>query len=190
MGDGAPKLPPAFTLCDDGACGEAKKRIVTIGEGAKQKNVPEVGCEKSEKCGSGGCYCQLFLRREGEKHKDDTWEMAPMDGEGFTHEREKHVYRCLCVKPVLPDGYTLFACGECKQEAIGEGGGRQIKCVGKCPGEANCHLFRIKLPEKDKDHKDPWEHVAEPGGLILPEKGYYYRCFCVKKEEKKDGEKK
>lgn len=140
----------------------------------------EQSCEKSDKCSKDGCYCQLFMRPQGDEHKDKEWEFVPVNPRGKAKKRSHHDYKCICVKPVLPKEYTLCGCLECVLSDSGEGDLLQYKCEGECPKGCACNLFRIKKPAKDSDHKEKWEHVEKPGKYHIPDKDYYYRCFCVK----------
>jgi hypothetical protein len=178
-------LPDAFSFCSE----EAKKCECKHTDKPGDKTRETITCEDSktpkDKCAKDGCYCELFRHATGDKHKNDKWQVAPpaqsKTGAGpfETEKNDKWTYECYCVKPVLPTGYTLCGCDTCDL-SLGKGVSLdQANCEGKCAGEGNCHMFRIKHPDKDSDGKEAWEHVTGPGRLAKYEKGYYYRCFCV-----------
>lgn len=186
MGDDI-KLPPSFTRCEKGKCPEKKHPE----KGGKEKGVDESlwQCEQGGKECSGPCYCQMFVRLKGADHAKDEWKAFPMDRHGIGTFYPNFDYECVCVKPVLPDGYVLCAGGSCEMESVGAEGLEEINCKkGKCgdDGKGECRMFKMKRPTLT-DPGGAWEVEREPG-KFTPDKKYYYRCFCttLKETEKKE----
>lgn len=159
----------AFDLCKDSTCDDPK-------EGVAEK----IECKPGDKCKGKGCYCQLFQRK---KKSDDPWDVTPTDG---AHEAKKHAdfeYTCLCVKPILPSGYTLCDTPLCKlTDSQTSGNPPDVECTGDCEKGCTCNLFRLHTKPKNPDKKAAatWEFVAKGGVKKQREGGYYYRCFCAK----------
>lgn len=152
----------AFTLCEDSSCDDPK-------EGVAEK----IECKQ-------GCYCQLFQRK---KKSDDPWDVTPTDGAHEAKKKDDFEYTCLCVKPILPSGYTLCNTPLCKlTDSQDAGGAAQVECTGDCAAGCNCTLFRLHTKPKNPDKKAAakWEFVAQSGSKQQREGGYYYRCFCAK----------
>jgi hypothetical protein len=181
MGDEKFLLPDAFSHCSD----EAKKCEVKrkdLADSTKEAINCQDAKDDKDKCGKGGCYCELFRRGKGAKHANDKWQLAPLsqdtkDKDAFVADKnDKFDFECLCVKPKLPSNYTLHGCKTC--DISFETG--DVSCDGTCEGVGRCHLFRIKRPDKDSKGAEEWEHVAWPGEKKKFDKAYYYHCFCVK----------
>jgi hypothetical protein len=173
--------PLAFEFCEGGTCGDAKPT-----DGDKH-----VICPPSDKCKTGGCYCQLFKRKKG-AGVDDPWEPAHVDNKGNTKYRPTALdYKCFCVKPILEHEvtiddqkytlrYQLCGTGACTMEYVTTQD--EIKCKGACEGDCKCTMFRLKIADKPTfdPSKEKWERVAKADKQIKPEGNFIYRCFCVK----------
>jgi len=165
----------AFKLCEDGTCDEPK-----------EKTGERLECKKTDKCKDKGCYCQLFQR--GKKAgADDPWDVTPIDGTDETTKKPDLDYKCICVRPILPEGYTLCDKPLCRLSEVDDPSTKPktatVECSGKCDDPCECNLFRLHVKPKDADKKAAakWDFVAKPGEKVDRKKDYYYRCFCSKK---------
>jgi len=161
----------AFKLCEDGSCDDPK-------EGVAEK----IECKQGEKCKGKGCYCQLFQRDKDAK-AEDPWDVTPTDGAHEAKKKKEFVYKCICVSPILPGGYTLCDTPLCKLSDSQTGGAApEVECTGECAAGCNCTLFRLHVKPKNPEKKAAatWEFVAKSGNKVKREGGYYYRCFCSK----------
>ena len=161
----------AFKLCEDGSCDDPK-------EGVAEK----IECKQGEKCKGKGCYCQLFQRDKDAK-AEDPWDVTPTDGAHEAKKKKDFVYKCICVSPILPGGYTLCDTPLCKLSDSQTGGSApEVECTGECAAGCNCTLFRLHVKPKNPEKKAAatWEFVAKSGNKVKREGGYYYRCFCSK----------
>ena len=176
--------PLAFEFCEGGTCSDPKPT-----DGDKHVICPA----DNDKCGKGGCYCQLFKRKKG-ADKDAPWEVAHVDNKGNTKYRPDALdYKCFCVKPILEHEatideqkytlrYQLCGSGACNMEYVTKQD--DIKCTGKCEGDCKCTMFRLQVaapkgtPFKPEDAK--WERAAKANKQVKPEGNYVYRCFCLK----------
>ena len=170
----------AFELCEGGTCGEPKV-----------DSEKKVFCKQSDDCSKGGCYCQLFRRKTGAA-EGDPWLVAPLDHNKETkHEPEKWDYKCLCVQPILEVTHTedgvdykarLELCagtGLCTLERTKSLPADDLQCTGDCSDKkCKCTLFR--MPTGGKPEEATWQLVAKGGKTVSHQKGYYYRCFCLK----------
>ena len=178
--------PLAFEFCEGGTCGDAQLT-------ADNKSV---SCRPSDKCGTGGCYCQLFKRAKG-SGDDVAWEVAHEDHAGKTKYRpDKLDYKCLCVKPILEgeltiDGakytlrYQLCGIGSCSKvdvEVLDPPKHHEIKCTGNCAGECKCTLFRLQVSGGGgfKPENAKWDLVAKADTQFNHDDRYIFRCFCLK----------
>ena len=161
----------AFKLCEDGTCDDPK-------EGAADA----IECKQGDKCKGKGCYCQLF-HREKDAKADDPWDVSPTDGAHQTKKKSEFDYKCICISPILPAGYTLCDVPLCKLTDSQAGGqAPDVKCTGDCADPCKCTLFRLHVKPKKPEKKAAatWEFVAKSGTKVKREGGYYYRCFCSK----------
>lgn len=161
----------AFKLCEDSSCADPKEGVADL-----------IECKPGDKCKGKGCYCQLFHRDKDAK-ADDPWDVTPTDGAHQTKKKSEWKYTCLCVKPILPSGYTLCDTPLCKlTDSQDAGGAAEIECTGDCAAGCSCNLFRLHVKPKNPDKKAAakWEFVAKSGSKEKREGGYYYRCFCTK----------
>jgi hypothetical protein len=164
----------AFKLCEDGTCDEPKP-----GQGHET-----LECKKTDKCKGGGCYCQLFERDHNAK-ENDPWDVTPLDGTNEAKKKGGLDYKCICVKPILPEGYTICDEPLCHLSEVPDAGSGKatVECTGTCADTCTCNLFRLHVKPKEAEKKAAakWEFVDGPNKKIERAKGYYYRCFCSKK---------
>ena len=172
----------AFELCEGGTCPDP-------GVSGDKKNV---FCKQGDECKKGGCYCQLF-HRAPDAGADEPWVVAALNGQHEAkHEPKKWSYKCICVRPILETthkegtfDYTVRyqiceeGTGGCTLDRVTGGAVDKLACTGKCGNElCKCTLFKLTMggdPAKAK-----WELAAAGGKQIDHQKGYYYRCFCLK----------
>lgn len=162
----------AFTLCEDGTCDDPKPGSAT----------ETLTCKAGDKCKGAGCYCQLFQRDKDAKD-DDPWDVTPVDGAGEGKKEGGVKHTCLCVKPILPTGYTLCDAPLCTlTDSQDLGHAPRVECTGSCADPCKCTLFRLHTKPKKPEKKAAatWEFVATSGTKVKREGGYYYRCFCTK----------
>jgi hypothetical protein len=156
----------AFKLCEKSSCDDPKESVGEV-----------IECKAGEKCKGKGCYCQLFPRKKG---SDDPWDVTPTNG---AHEGKKKAgleYTCLCVKPILPKGYTLCDTPLCNlTDSHTAGEAAQVECTGTCADECSCNLFRLYVKPKKAEKKADveWEFLAKSGTKKQRDGAYYYRCF-------------
>lgn len=163
----------AFKLCEDkdSGCADPKEGVADL-----------IECKPGDKCKGKGCYCQLFHRDKDAKD-DDPWDVTPTDGAHQTKKKSGFKYTCLCVKPILPSGYTLCDTPLCKLTDSQTGGDpAEVECTGDCAAGCTCNLFRLHVKPKNPGKKAAakWEFVDKAGQKHQREGGYYYRCFCTK----------
>lgn len=167
----------AFERCEGGACTDPKT-----------DSEKKVWCKQSDDCAKDGCYCQLFRRGKTAK-EDEPWLVAPLDhNKEAKHEPDKWDYKCICVRPILEITHTedgveyktrfqlCTGTGDCHLERSMMG---DMECTGDCADKkCKCTMFRLPTGGKPEDAR--WELVAKGGKSVKHEKGYYYRCFCLK----------
>ena len=148
----------------------------------KEGAADAIECKQGEKCKGKGCYCQLFQRDKNAK-AEDPWDVTPTDGAHEAKKKKEFDYKCICVQPILPEGYTICDTPLCKlTDSQTAGQGPEVECTGDCAGDCKCVLFRLHVKPKNPQKKAAatWEWVANSGQKKKKEGGYYYRCFCTK----------
>jgi hypothetical protein len=168
----------AFELCEAGTCG--KERVTSDNK---------VWCHLDDTCKKGGCYCQLF-RRAPTAAEDDPWLVAPVDHEHEAkYEPDTWKYKCLCVLPIFETTHTEDGVDYTVRLQVCETGGcaltrtkgppTTLVCSGDCAdAKCKCTLFKLNMGTKADEAK--WELVAKGGKTVNHQKGYYYRCYCLR----------
>ena len=196
MGDNVVDLPDYFSQCDKGKCekpSEKKEQRQKKADSSETVEVTVIWCEQGKDC-KGACMCRLFRRGAKDKHKNDKWEWVQTSKRKPAVKDDDHIYECVCVKPVLPDGCKLCDCDDdttCDFPTEGKTLGKmfaetdtEVWCDEGCPKNCNCELFRVPDPGRkakpSQKAADKWERVAGQKTKAKKEKGFVYQCFCVK----------